>query len=184
MGLPTTDEFYREIGSVTVAFSKLEFWIDFVLQELISPENHKKRQDVSLRITTKMTFFSKVQLLKSLCVARFGKEVATMLKPLFSVLDSIRIKRNDFIHGMWGINMGTGKTPPDRLKTILIDFRKAYKGEYGEYDFTKAYEQNVDIRRLKQLVIDIVQAQKLLAGTVIRRLAKPVYPLAQKLAPR
>jgi len=104
-----TDEAVTEafalVGGISTGFASLEFHLQFILVLFISGKEDSSEAFLTIR---DRQFSQKIQLLKDFVVLKFpkGDDLRTEGLALVKTLDSLRMKRNLFIHGYWLINEG------------------------------------------------------------------------------
>lgn len=96
---------YREVGRITVNFSRLDFFLGLLLGGLM-----RVRFDVGLMITTEQSFRQKVSLLSSftklISEAPGGSksQIGNELQHLLHKLANYEERRNAITHSLWGFS--------------------------------------------------------------------------------
>jgi hypothetical protein len=95
---------YALIGGVAAGFSTVDFHLQFLLSVLITG---KEASPQALLVLRQNTFAQKIHLLQELLNLNFPQEKSELRsrgKKLVSTLDTIRGKRNLYVHGYWLVN--------------------------------------------------------------------------------
>jgi hypothetical protein len=136
-----TEEHVKQIGSVKVNFSLLEFKLKYVIWQLVSEDN-----ELGKAITSGMMMGALIPLYKSLCHLRITeKQQILKIKDFVNRLNKLVDERNKIVHSVWGTSIedpsdvskmsirskgfkGMGmiseKTTPEGIKTIAHDLLK------------------------------------------------------------
>lgn len=96
------DALLRELGRATVEFSTVEHLLSFCITLLLfggDGEDQAKGE----RVTGKLPFAEKIDLLSRLFLYMFGEDRARQvgLKELCAKLDLVRMERNEMQHSVW-----------------------------------------------------------------------------------
>jgi len=93
----STPEYLEPLGQVTANFSDLEADLSFMVWSLIGTN-----KQIGQIITSQLSFASLVRVLRLLFEEKCeDKKLRAELKKLLKEADSIRVRRNTFIHSVW-----------------------------------------------------------------------------------
>jgi hypothetical protein len=95
---------YALIGGVAIAFSTIDFHLQFLLSVLITGKDSSPQ---ALLVLRQIGFAQKIQLLQELLNLNFPEEKSELRirgEKLVSALNNIRGKRNLYVHGFWLVN--------------------------------------------------------------------------------
>jgi hypothetical protein len=94
---------YALVGRAAADFATLEFHLQFLTSFLATG---KRLSPEAVILTRRYTFSDKIQLIREITPFRFPKDspIRQCLSNLASDLDTLRERRNFFIHGYWLIN--------------------------------------------------------------------------------
>lgn len=143
---PKTIDYLVKIGQVVVAFNFVEQLVELLIWELINAKDDV--QGVGRRITNRLEFQEKADLLRSLIVERVVEERAKeFTESIYKDLCKCGEARNDIAHSLWFIQYGANKDNPETYK---VNFRDAF--ERGKkFDFSKA-KKNIDVTELEDSI--------------------------------
>ncbi|MEX2515195.1 MAG: hypothetical protein WD335_03630 [Candidatus Paceibacterota bacterium] len=131
------EQIYESIGRFVVFFNKVEYAIgDLICLYLFG--NTPDHQSVCHRITTKLTFKDKLDLLQELITERLGKKHANKFKEIYSLIYDEMEYRNEIIHSEWWINMKSEKTEVGETK-ILNLVKASRKNKRNALDWDKGF---------------------------------------------
>jgi hypothetical protein len=91
-----TDERDRALGRYMDAFSRVEFMIDRMIQEMLSADWHAGRA-----LSSVMYSHQRIKLLEALAAIRLPEEMAKRVAKQCVRLASRNMRRNHIVHGSW-----------------------------------------------------------------------------------
>lgn len=134
---PDTQRCLAKIGEIVIKLNMLEGRVEFWIWQLIAANGEGlDKQTIGRIITTPLSYYQKVQLLKSLIMERSGVPLNKTLKTIINKVEQCGEQRNDAAHSLWLIGQGT---QPD---TIATKFNSGKGFKWGrEKDWAKIIQE-------------------------------------------
>ncbi len=146
------DEFFVQLGKLSVKFAKLELNII----ELIVIITNSDDEIISRALVEKNSISQNIERLRKIVPLRFMGEELSTIEKLLNKIDEIRKIRNLFIHGDWGM--------PTTMGTIICDERKVKFPKKNNTDQTYSlntlHEFSLDEIKNKIIEIDGILSQQ------------------------
>lgn len=153
--MSTEQNFYSQIGKISIGFSNLESQIKEIIHILIKSED----EFVSSIMLEDNSISQNLKLLLKL--AKYNEIEGDRIKTLHSSIDKIRINRNLFIHGLWYL-----KESQNSLSFICevrkVEFKKVNLGyakilnKFHEFKLKDFEEELFQINNCSKIAEEII----------------------------
>jgi hypothetical protein len=159
-------EFYGLLGLVAVRFARMESQLITLLGALINP----KEEWITESLTEGFSIYKSIEIIKKISYIRI--ELDDELNAIVGTADRIRKDRNDYIHGIWEIELDSNNNVIAKCSQKPKPKHKKNKTPYGhtEYVYTRT------VRIATVTLDDLVQTAKELED-----ITKKIEELLQKI---
>ena len=147
--MATEEQFYSLFGRLAVKFASLDYVTTIIVQHLLSGPDLV----AACVVTHRMGLGRKIQLARQLAHYRFAANAKKAdLLDLLRDVESISVRRNEYIHGRWSVNpdlISAGKVCVDKARTLHVAESTKY------LEFGMRVNEEKPLSELKQLAEEI-----------------------------
>lgn len=147
------EEYLVSLGEIVVDFNALESAIEFLIWEYVTGGN----QDLGRRVTYKLGFKEKLDLLQGSIFEREGEQAAEKFKiDLYNRIKDAGEIRNEYLHSNWHIDCRVNGAPPEEGSTLRINYQHAAKESSRKaWDWQKGFRA-ISLKELKDFSTELL----------------------------
>jgi hypothetical protein len=159
-------EFYGLLGLVAVRFARMESQLIALLRALINP----KEEWIAESLTEGLKIYQSIEIIKKISYIRI--ELDDELNAIVGTADKIRKNRNNYIHGIWKIELDSNNNV---IAKCSQETKPKYEKNETPYGHTE-YRYKRNIRSTTVTLDDLVQTAQELAD-----ITKKIEELLQRI---